>query len=137
MQMHVHKDSFSSTILKRKAEDHEQDHKTKKAKPTSGYVPGTGKPYKGTARIEPNSPPSRHVRALGYKSTNAPLKIWEKLSKQDTKNLNRNASKIKMPSTVGSSVPSVTLPTDTDVEGHEPNKPKLPKSDGARSRERG
>ena len=153
--MHVHKDSSSSANLKRKAEDHEQDHKTKKAKPTSGYVPGTGKPYKGTARIEPDSPPSRrvdaleykyikkaegheqgqktkkdkptsgyipgtgkpykgtariepdsplsrHVRALGHKSTNAPLKIREKLSKQDTKNLNRNALKLNVPSTVGS-----------------------------------
>ena len=100
--MHIHKDSSNSASLKRKAEDHEEGHKAKKAKPTSGYMPGTGKPYKGTARIEPNSPPSGHVRALGDKPTNAPLKIREQISKQDTKNLNRNASKLKVHTSVGS-----------------------------------
>ena len=85
----------------KKAKDHEQGYKTKEVKPTSGYVPGTGRPYRGTARIEPDSPPSGQVRALGYKSVNAPLKFREIFSKQDTKNQNHNASKLKVPCTVG------------------------------------
>ena len=69
-----------------------QGRENKKARLTSGYVPGTGRPYRGTAR-EPNSRPSGVIGALRDKSTNVTLKSRGELSKQDTKNLNRNAPK--------------------------------------------
>ena len=100
-------DSPSSASLKRKAKDNDDGpelengdrpvpgHQTKKAKPTSGYVPGTGKPYKGTARDDPKRAASGLVGVLGNKSTNALLKSRDRLAKQDTKDLNRNAPKSK------------------------------------------
>ena len=68
MQMPIYKYDPSPASLKRKAEDIDDSFElergdkaregraTKKAKPTSGYVPGTGKPYRGTARERPSPP---------------------------------------------------------------------------------
>ena len=122
--MHIYKDNSSSASSKRKAESigdtYESEprygRETKKAKPTCGYVPGTGGPYRGTARGRTNLPPSGPARALGTKSTNALLKNREKLVKQDTKNLNRNAPKAKVPYGVGDSSPChVPLANTVDV----------------------
>ena len=133
MQMRIHKEPSNSASLKRKAEDSgdayefkkedtpKQGHETKKAKPTSGYVPGTGKPYRGTGRDMPNPRSSAYARALENKSTNASLKSREKIRKQDTKNLNRNIPKTKVPYDVGaSSSCRVPLANIVDVQGYEP-----------------
>ena len=111
--MRIHKNPSSSASLKRKAvdsgdvsesEDKPGDgHRTKKAKPTGGYVSSTGRPYKGTMREDLSPWQSGNARALGNKSTNAPLKNRGKLSKQDSTNLNPNARKPKPPYGVGDS----------------------------------
>ena len=129
MQMLIHKDPSNSSSLKRKAEDSgdayeikpKQGHETKKAKPTSGYVPGTGKPYRGTGRDMPDPRSSAYARALGNKSTNATLKSRDKIRKQDTKNLNRNIRKTKVLYDVGDpSSCRVTLANIVDVQGYKP-----------------
>lgn len=115
--MPIYKYKPSSASLKRKAVDinddcdseqgdkHRHGREAKKAKPSSGYVPGTGKPYRGTARERPNPPQSGLVGALRAKSTNAPLKRGEIVAKQDTKNLNRNTPKPGEVSGVGAPSP--------------------------------
>lgn len=153
--MHIYKDHSSSAFSKRKAEnigdtsESEQEDKpiygrqTKKAKPTCGYVSGTGGPYGGTARDNQIPPPPGPARALGTKSTNALLKNREKLAKQDTKNLNRNAPKPKGPYAVGDSSPChVPLTNTVGVQGTEPTNsestnPEPSQSGGARSDGRG
>lgn len=133
MQMLIHKDPSNLASLKRKAEDSgdayefekedkpKQGHETKKAKPTSGYVPGTGKPYRGTGKDMPNPRSSVYARALGNKSTNATLKSRDKIRKQDTKNLNRNIRKTKVLYDVGdSSSCRVPLANIVDVQGYKP-----------------
>ena len=108
--MKVHMDSSASAALKRKAEDKdvpesglagkpEQGHRTKKFKPTCGYVPGSGTPYKGTMRETTTVP----ARALGNGPSNTMLKRRESIAKQDRKNLNRNAPRPKMPCGVSDS----------------------------------
>ena len=127
-------DSPSSASLKRKAKDNDDGpeleqgdrpvpgHQTKKAKPTSGYIPGTGKPYKGTARDDPKRAASGLVGVLGNKSTNALLKSRDRLAKQDTKNLNRNAPKPKVLFGVGVRIPChITLANNAHIGGYEPN----------------
>ena len=113
--MEVHKDSSMSAAPKRKSEDNndvpetglavqpEQGHRAKKFKPTCGYVPGSGNPYKGTMKETPSVPAGR---ALGNRPTNTMLKRRESIAKQDNKNLNRNAPKPKMPCGVSDSSPS-------------------------------
>ena len=151
MQKQTYKYSSTSSSLKRKAEDlddsskneqstkPEQGHKAKKVKPTSGYVQGTGRPYRGTARVGTSAPPSGVVGVLGNKSTNAPVKSRESLAKQDTKNLNRNAPKAKVPHGV-SVLPSVYYTTFVNiahVEGYEQTGPRQSQVGEARSRGRG
>lgn len=132
--MRIHKDSSSSAVLKRKAEDNgdgseskvedkpKQGHKTKRVKPTCGYIPGTGNPYRGTMRDTPIPQPTVPARALENKPTNTLLKHRESLAKQDTKNLNRNAPKPKVPWSVGDSSPCHVPWADTvNVEGHKPS----------------
>ena len=136
MQMPIYKYNPSTASPKRKAEEIEvgfkleqgdrlrQGHVTKKAKLTSGYVPGTGKPYRGTARDMPKSPPLGSIGALGDKPANVPSKRREAVAKQDSKNLNRNAPKARVLNGVG--VPSTchdTLTDSVDVEGYEPTEP--------------
>ena len=136
-------DSPGSASLKRKAKDNDDNPEleqgdrpvpgqTKKAKPTSGYVPGTGKPYRGTARDDPKRAASGLVGVLGNKSTNALLKSRDSLAKQDTKNLNRNVPKPKVLYGVCFRIPChVTLANNAHAEGYEPTNsgptnPELP-----------
>ena len=148
--MKVHKDPSSSTVLKRKAENNGDDseseldgkakpsHQTKKAKPTSGYVAGTTEKYKGTMREIPKPRSFITAGALENKSINISLKHHRKFGKQDTKNLNRNAEKPKMPHGVSdSSLCQVPWSNTVNVAGHESNIPRPPQSGGARSREGG
>ena len=143
--MPIYKNNPSPASLKRKAEDIDdgfdfeqgnkprQDRVTKKAKPASGYVPGTGKPYRGTAMERPKASPSRSVGVLGDKSTNAPLKRREAVAKQDTKNLNRNAQKPKVPSGVSARSPChITLTDNAHVEWYQPRSPEAPRDGKAR-----
>ena len=147
--MPIYKYNPSPASLKRKAEDIDggselergdrpgQDRVTKKAKPTSGYVPGTGKPYRGTARERPNPPPRGSIGVLGDKPANVPSKRREAVAKQDTNNLNRNASKAKVLNGVG--IPSTchdTLANSVDIEGHKPKEPGSSQSCGAKSHRR-
>ena len=149
MQMPIYKYNPSPASLKRKAEDIDdsfelergdrpgQGRVAKKAKPTSGYVPGTGKPYRGTARERPNPPPLGSIDLLGDKPANVPSKRREAVAKQDTKNLNRNAPKAKVLNGVG--VPSTcddTLANSVDVEGYEPTEPGSSQRCAARSHRR-
>lgn len=111
--MPIYKYTPSPASTKRKAEDIDDGFKldhgdrsgqgrvTKKAKPTSGYVPGTGKPYRGTAKERPDPPPLGSIGVLRDKSANVPSKRREAVAKQDTKNLNRNAPKAKVLNGVG------------------------------------
>lgn len=127
--MPIHKDPSSPTSLKRKAEDNDdaseseqederkQGHKNKKAKPTSGYVPGQ-EAYSGTAKhfLDPEQPAP--ARALEKKSTNTSSKTHKELLKQDSRNLNRNAPKPKVPYGVGDpSSYHVSLANTIHVEG--------------------
>ena len=131
--MPIYKYNPSPASPKRKAEDIDdsldldqrdrltQGRVTKKAKPTCGYVPGTGRPYRGTAREMPNPQPLGSIRVLGDKPANVPSKRREAVAKQDTKNLNRNAPKAKVLNGVG--FPSTchdTLAHSVDLEGYEP-----------------
>ena len=145
-QMPIYKYNPSPASLKRKAEDINdsfelergdrpgQGRATKKVKPTSGYVPGTGKPYRGTAKERPNPPPLGTIGVLGDKPATVPFKRREAVAKQDTKNLNRNAPKAKVRNGVG--VPSTcndTLANGVDVEGYEPTEPGSSQSCAAKS----
>ena len=149
MQMPIYIYNSSPASPKRKAEDIDdgfkleqgdrprQGHVTKKAKPTSGYVPGTGKPYRGTAKQRPMSPPLGSISVLGDKPANVPSKRREAVAKQDTKNLNRNAPKARVLN--GVSDPSTchdTLANSVDVERYEPTKPGSSQSCAARSHRR-
>lgn len=150
--MKVHKDSSTSAAPKRKPEDNnddlrsglvgkaEQGHRAKKIKPTCGYIPGSGNPYKGTMRDSPSAPVGR---ALGNRPTNTMLKHRESIAKQDKKNLNCNALKSKMPCGVSdSSLSYGTWSDSVNEEGKKPanylsTKPELAKSGGAQSHGRG
>ena len=118
--MKVHKDPSSSTVLKRKAENNGDGSATKKAKPTSGYVSGTGR-YRGTMREMP---------------TNAFLKPRQNLPKQDTKNLNLNAGKTKVSRGVSDSSPcQIPWSNIVNLARHESTIQKPAQSGGARSHE--
>ena len=107
-------------------------HQTKRAKPTSGYVAGTGEKYKGTMRATPRS--SIIAGALENKSINISLMHHPKNFKQDTKNLNRNAEKPKMPLAVSDSgLCQVPLANIFNVAGHDSTIPKPAESGRARS----
>ena len=149
MQMPIYIYKSSPASLKRKAEDIDesfdlergntprQGRVTKKVKPTCGYVPGTGKPYRGTAREWPNLPPLGSIGILGDKSANVLSKRREAVAKQDTKNLNRNAPKAKVLNGVG--VPSTcddTLANIINIDGYEPTEPRSSQSCAARSHRR-
>ena len=146
MQMPINKYNPGPASPKRRAEDIENDFEseqgnrprqgpvTKKAKLTSGYVPGTGRPYRGTARERSSPSPLGSIGVLGDKPANVPLKRREAIAKQDTKNLNRNAPKAKVINGVGiSSSCDDTLANSVDVEGYEPTEPGSSQSGAARS----
>ena len=113
--MHIHKDPSGSASLKRKAVDSgdvsesegkpSDGHRTKKAKPTGGYVPSAGRPYKGTMREDPSPRQPGKARALTNKSTNAPRKHSDIVSEHDTKNIYRNVPKSNLPYGVGDPSP--------------------------------
>lgn len=104
------KEAPSGVIMK-------EGHETKKAMPTNGHVPDTGRQYISSAR---DNSRSGFVGAVGNTSTDVPLKKRKQLSRleQDTKNLNRNAPKPMVLDGVSVSRLCHSTLANDDVEGH-------------------